>query len=88
MTEALADLPPTPFRIPQGVTLVSINPRTGDVVSSGTPGAILEPFKPGSEPGLNSARYNEYGPGGYTADVTSNPDTLDVQIGSGTGGLY
>lgn len=87
--EALVDVPPTPFRVPQGITLVPINPRTGDVISAGTPGAILEPFKPGTEPGVQASAYSNgaFG-GGYTAEITDNPDTLDVQIGAGTGGLY
>ncbi len=89
MTDALADQPPTPFRIPQGVVLVPVNPRTGETMQSGQPGAILEAFRPGTEPGLQSV-YGLGGnyPGGYSAEVTSNPDTLDVEIGSGTGGLY
>jgi penicillin-binding protein 1A len=87
--EALADVPPTPFRLPQGVTLVSINPRTGETLPAGTPGAILEPFKPGTEPGVQAASgYRGFGSAGYTAEITDNPDTLDVQIGAGTGGLY
>ena len=89
--EALADEPPTPFRIPQGVVLVPINPRTGAVMRSGEPGSILEPFKPGTEPGLRSlSSFGDGRPGGqgYAAEITNNPDTLDIQIGSGTGGLY
>ncbi len=91
MAEALADEPPTPFRIPQGVVLVPINPRTGALMRTGQAGAILEPFKPGTEPGLRSI--SSFGNGGfdgqgYATEITNNPDTLDIQIGSGTGGLY
>ncbi|MEE8438341.1 MAG: hypothetical protein V3S07_02055, partial [Micropepsaceae bacterium] len=91
MGEALADEPPTPFRIPEGVVLVPLNPRTGALMRAGQPGAILEPFKPGTEPGLRSI--SSFGSGGfngqgYATEITNNPDTLDIQIGSGTGGLY
>jgi penicillin-binding protein 1A len=86
--EALADEPPTPFRIPQGVVLVPVNPRTGALMQSGQPGAILEPFKPGTEPGLQSISTFGNGNSDYAAEITTNPDTLDIQIGSGTGGLY
>jgi penicillin-binding protein 1A len=91
MEEALADEPPTPFRIPQGVVLVPTNPRTGAPMRAGQAGAILEPFKPGTEPGLRSL--SSFGDGnfdgeGYAAEITNNPDSLDIQIGSGTGGLY
>jgi penicillin-binding protein 1A len=51
MKEALADVPPTPFRIPQGIALVPTNPFTGAVVRQGSPGAIVEAFKAGTEPG-------------------------------------
>jgi len=51
MKEALADQPPTPFRIPQGIALVPTNPLSGAVVQQGSPGSILEAFKAGTEPG-------------------------------------
>ena len=86
--EALADEPPTPFRIPQGIVLVPVNPRTGDVMPAGAPGAIMEPFKPGTEPGLQtSSRFRDRDTG-YAAEITDNADAVDIQIGSGTGGLY
>src|SRR5579871_5848144 len=55
MKEALANVPATPFRIPQGIVLVPTNPFTGNVVPQGTPGSILEAFKPGTEPGATYA---------------------------------
>ena len=55
MKEALADVPATPFRIPQGIVLVPTNPFTGNVVPQGSPGSILEAFKPGTEPGASYA---------------------------------
>jgi penicillin-binding protein 1A len=90
MKEALADKPATPFRIPEGVVMVPINPRTGQVVAQNTEGSILEAFKPGTEPGAHVARYERdenYAP----ASVRSEPppsDTVNTDIGSGTGGLY
>ncbi len=91
MGEALADEPATPFRIPQGVVLVPLNPRTGALMRAGQPGSILEPFKPGTEPGLRSISSfgnSRFDGQGYATEITNNPDTLDIQIGSGTGGLY
>jgi penicillin-binding protein 1A len=55
MKEALADVPATPFRIPQGIVLVPTSPFTGAVMQQGAPGSILEAFKPGTEPGMNYA---------------------------------
>ncbi len=86
--EALAEEPPTPSRIPQGVVLVPVNPRTGELMSTGQAGAIYEPFKPGTEPGLRSVSSFGDANSSFAAEITTNPDTLDIQIGSGTGGLY
>src|SRR4029078_6999176 len=51
MKEALADVPPTPFRIPQGIVLVPTSPFNGATMAAGAPGASLEAFKAGTEPG-------------------------------------
>jgi len=51
MKEALADQPATPFRIPQGIVLVPVDAKSGTPEPQGTPGSILEAFKPGTEPG-------------------------------------
>jgi penicillin-binding protein 1A len=63
MKEALADVPPTPFRIPQGIVLVPTSPFTGAVVPQGSPGSILEAFKPGTEPGAAYAVSDVEDPG-------------------------
>ncbi len=76
MKGALADQPPTPFRVPAGIVLVSVNRITGALTSPGAAGSILEPFKAGTEPGvaqLDPAMQNT-GPGST--------------VGQGTGGLY
>jgi penicillin-binding protein 1A len=104
MKEALADQPGTPFRTPQGIVQVPINPFTGAVVQLGTPGSILEAFKPGTEPGANYAASDiddpgvavpatvsaSDAPGGATpaAASTAGPPPPVTTIGTGTGGLY
>ena len=50
MREALADVPPIPFRAPPGMKLVRVNHKTGLPSSPGDKTAILEAFKPGEEP--------------------------------------
>ncbi|MGE0152561.1 MAG: penicillin-binding protein 1A [Reyranellaceae bacterium] len=45
----LKDRPNTPFRIPPDLKMVRINPNTGEPAGPGGP-AILEAFKPGTEP--------------------------------------
>lgn len=86
MTEALKDKPAVEFRVPEGVTLIPINRKTGLRAESGTTDTILEAFKPGTAPphqtdiiGYSSAL------GG--APITGSRET-DRAIISGTGGLY
>ena len=50
MREALADVPPVPFRAPPGIKLVRVNHKTGLPAGPGDKTAILEAFKPGQEP--------------------------------------
>ena len=104
MKEALADVPPTPFRVPQGIVQVPVSPYTGAVMSANAPGAILEAFKAGTEPGAGYvADIDDPGvPGPTTAvaggegpDVTpasANPrpssSAPTQSISTGTGGLY
>jgi penicillin-binding protein 1A len=45
----LKDRPNTPFRIPPDLKMVRVNPTTGELAGPGGP-AILEAFKPGTEP--------------------------------------
>jgi len=48
MKMALADKKPVPFRVPPGIKLVRVNPKTGLRATGGD--GILEAFKPGEEP--------------------------------------
>jgi penicillin-binding protein 1A len=47
---ALADKPPVPFRVPPGIKLIRIDPKTGTRLGPGSTGGILEAFKPGTGP--------------------------------------
>ncbi len=49
MKTALADKPAIPFRVPPGIKLVRINPKTGLRAGPGE-NSILEGFKPGTAP--------------------------------------
>ncbi|EAB6717823.1 penicillin-binding protein, partial [Salmonella enterica subsp. enterica] len=50
MAEAMKGKPPIDFKVPEGMTLVSINRKTGMKAPEGAPGTILEAFKPGTGP--------------------------------------
>ncbi len=49
LEQALAGKPRTAFRVPAGIKLIPVDPATGVRSASGA-GAILEAFKPGTEP--------------------------------------
>jgi penicillin-binding protein 1A len=51
MKGALADVPPTPFRIAPGIEEVPIDWKSGSPVAAGTAGAVTEAFKAGTAPG-------------------------------------
>jgi penicillin-binding protein 1A len=79
MKGALADQPATPFRVPPGIDFVSVDSHTGAPASPGAPGAILEAFKAGTEPGV------------AVTDSTDQPvptNTPGATVSQGTGGLY
>lgn len=79
MTVALKDKPDTPFRVPPGIKLISIDVHSG--LRSSGPGTILEAFKPGTAP---PDAYS----GGGGPRALDTPHDVDQQVGSGTGGLY
>ena len=47
---ALADKPAVPFRVPPGIKLIRIDPKSGMRAGPGAERAILEAFKPGTAP--------------------------------------
>src|SRR2546430_14686411 len=53
MKVALADKPAVPFRVPPGIKLIRIDPRSGLRAGPGEQRVILEAFKPGTAPSDN-----------------------------------
>src|SRR5436305_4415429 len=47
---ALADKPAVPFRVPPGIKLIRIDPKSGMRIAAGSAGGLLEAFKPGTSP--------------------------------------
>ncbi len=78
---ALADKPAIPFRMPEGLTLVSIDRRTGMRAQPDAPGTIMEAFKPGTGP---ADTYSVIG----SSDGGTVSGEADRAVISGTGGLY
>jgi penicillin-binding protein 1A len=68
MKVALADKPAVPFRVPAGIKLIRIDPKTGMRAGPGDQRVILEAFKPGTAPpdnysviGVSDANGQPYG---------------------------
>jgi penicillin-binding protein 1A len=88
MKAALAEAPPTPFRVAPGIEEVAIDWKSGNPVPAGTPGAIMEAFKAGTAPGEANAPVpgaDEAVPGSASAAPGGAPASA---VGEGTGGLY
>jgi penicillin-binding protein 1A len=89
MKEALADKPPTPFRVPPGIELRAVDRFSGALSSPGAPGAIMEAFKEGTAPGEYDAPTPNYGGSGENSSSTpGNASAPAKSVGEGTGGLY
>ncbi|HVA13849.1 MAG TPA: penicillin-binding protein 1A [Stellaceae bacterium] len=93
MAAALKDQPATPFRIPPGIELVRINPATGQLARPDEKNAILEAYKPGTEPSASGSGVVVSGnvpSQGLALDGPGAPGADGAQTvpATGTGGLY
>jgi penicillin-binding protein 1A len=86
MKLALADKPAIPFRIPAGIKLVLVDPKTGLRAGPGDSGkAIREAFKPGTAPSDNYSVMGVADADGRLLNVL--PDDRSI-MRPGTGSLY
>ena len=79
MREALADRPALPFRVPGGLRMAWVSAQTGEPAQPGAPGAIMEAFKPGTEPGASGTE-------GVIGGTDGRPAA--AALDAGLGGLY
>src|SRR5437016_4285109 len=85
MKVALADKPAVPFRVPAGIKLIRIEPKSGMRAGPGDQRVILEAFKPGTAPPDNYAVIGVSDADGRPLAVSPEADRA---IRTGTGGLY
>jgi penicillin-binding protein 1A len=85
MAEALKDTPPTEFQVPEGMTLIAINRKTGMRSNEGGAGTIMEAFKPGTGP-ADSYWVIGMDAGGAVGEAISPSASRAIQTGGG--GLY
>jgi penicillin-binding protein 1A len=95
MQAALAEQQATPFRIPPGIELVRINPTTGALARPDEKSAILEAYKPGTEPSASNSGMvisgnvpSAAGLGIDTSDPDGSSSAQQQTPTTGTGGLY
>jgi penicillin-binding protein 1A len=83
MKVALADKPAVPFRVPAGIKLIRVDPRSGMRASPGATNVILEAFKPGSAPPDNYSVIGVTDPDGRPiGGVTPDADRM-IRSGNG-----
>ena len=82
---ALQNYPVAPFRVPEGVSLVPIDARTGEPSVLGRPGTILEAFQPGTEPSRSG---NNQETGLTFTGSTVSGDADDESTDEDLGGIY
>ncbi len=95
ISKALDGVPPTPFRVPQGVRMVQVNAHNGRPTSASDPNAIWEAFLAGTEPDNNTASSYTTDPQSNEVEepvpaeemLTPNPDATNQPL-EGTGGVY
>ncbi|ODN69775.1 penicillin-binding protein 1A [Methylobrevis pamukkalensis] len=87
MQNALAGEPPVEFRVPEGLTLVPIDRKTGLRAGGSGQNVILEAFKPGTAPPDRMEVIGDYGSWGEAGASRVNTEAERAAI-TGTGGLY
>ncbi len=75
-----------PLRTPPGVVMMRVNAVSGRPTSAEDPGAIMEPFKLGTDPDSREANRAGADEADYPAQEDAPPPPEDVS--TGTGGLY
>jgi penicillin-binding protein 1A len=88
MKGALADAPPTPFRVAPGIELVTTNAITGQPTASGDANAIQEAYKAGTAPGEPNAPTRGVVGGGGGGSAVAPGQASPTDVSEGTGGLY
>jgi penicillin-binding protein 1A len=84
MKVALADKPAVPFRVPAGIKLIRVDPKTGMRAGPGDQRVILEAFKPGTAPPDNYSVVGVTDAEGRPLGVTPEADRAVAR----PGGLY
>jgi len=90
MSVALEGQPKVDFRVPEGMTVLAVDRKTGMRAVAGQPGVIMEAFKPGTGPADSYQVIGMDAFGGLEGEERANAISPQAQraITSGGGGLY
>jgi penicillin-binding protein 1A len=92
MKGALADAPPTPFRVAPGIEEVPVDWVTGAPLPPGAkgPNVVLEAFKAGTAPGEGGPdeSFAAAPAAGASTGASAQSNTPPSSVSEGTGGLY
>lgn len=80
LERALKDVPPVPFRIPQGIRMVAIDPMTGEPTHLSDQNAVYEPYLPGTEPGKENYKQETIQEEQYVLDTVGNAVAPGVEL--------
>ncbi|WP_292895823.1 MULTISPECIES: penicillin-binding protein 1A [unclassified Nitratireductor] len=87
MANALKDMRPVDFQVPEGMNIIPIDRKTGMRAQAGQPGVIMEAFKPGTGPADSY-----WVIGMEDLEGAGGPRVISPQanraVNSGAGGLY
>jgi len=89
MAEAMVGVPPVDFKVPEGMKLIAVNRKTGMKATPGSPGSILEAFKPGTGPADSYWVIGmDAGTGGGGGGAPVDAPKVKQAIQNGSAGLY
>ncbi len=87
MGNALKDMRPVDFQVPEGMNIIPIDRKTGMRAESGQPGVIMEAFKPGTGPADSYWVIGMEDLEGMGGPRVVSPQA-NRAVNSGAGGLY
>ncbi|GEO86447.1 MULTISPECIES: penicillin-binding protein 1A [Alphaproteobacteria] len=87
MQAAVAGTPPGKFHLPEGMSLIPVNRKTGMYAAEGDPDTIIEAFKPGTGP---ADTFSVIGMENYAApeEILRESPQANQAVTSGAGGLF
>jgi penicillin-binding protein 1A len=92
MQAATKGEPPEKFVVPAGMTMASVDRKTGMAAQPGDPDSIVEAFKPGTGPATTFTVIGGDNTGGETQlapeEILKTSPQANQAVTSGSGGLY